>query len=358
MWQGIRGHDEIVERFRRSLASGRLASTYLFVGPAGVGKRTLALNLARGLLCQENGDEKLDPCGRCESCRLAEAGTHPDLLVVGLPEGKSYIPLETLIGESDRRMQSGLCHDIAMKPFLGGRKVAVIDDAEFLNVEGANCLLKTLEEPPPRSLMILLATSAARQLPTIRSRAQIMRFQPLPVGDVADLLIETGQVDDREEAELLASWSEGSVSQALTLAEPGLRQFGDLLVEHLSAPVVDSVQLARETSAFVDEAGKEAFARRRRTRTVIGIAIDYYRQMMRLASGAPDPAVGPLETAVSRGLDAWQGDAELAAACVDRCIDALGQVDRNANQSTLIESWLDDLERMAAGGGPYLTTSL
>ena len=76
-------------------------------------------------------------------------------------------------------MREGLCHDIALKPFRGGRKIAIIDDADYLNQEGANCLLKTLEEPPEKSVIILIGTSQQRQLPTIRSRCQIVRFAPL-----------------------------------------------------------------------------------------------------------------------------------------------------------------------------------
>ena len=95
-------------------------------------------------------------------------------------------------------MREGLCYDIALKPYSGRRKVAIIDDADYLNKEGANCLLKTLEEPPPKSLLILIGTSEQRQLPTIRSRCQIVRFQPLPEQDVAELLLATGACEDAE----------------------------------------------------------------------------------------------------------------------------------------------------------------
>src|SRR5690606_13925595 len=88
MWQGIRGHDEVVERFRLTLEAGRLASTYLFVGPSGIGKRSFALKLAQALLCQRTPDERLEPCGACESCRLLLAGNHPDVIAVGKPAGK------------------------------------------------------------------------------------------------------------------------------------------------------------------------------------------------------------------------------------------------------------------------------
>ena len=135
MWQGIRGHDGAVDRFRQSLAGGRLASSYLFLGPHGVGKRTLALKLARALLCQTCKPTELEACGNCDSCRQAEAGSHPDLSVVSLPSGKSKMPVDLFLGDRDHRNQEGLCHEISMRPMFGSRRVSVIDDADHLSVE-------------------------------------------------------------------------------------------------------------------------------------------------------------------------------------------------------------------------------
>ena len=164
-WQGIHGHDDVVEKFRRALARQRLASSFLFAGPAGIGKRTFAIRLAQALLCPERPEAALDPCGTCHSCTMALAGTHPDVDLVGKPADKAFLPVELLLGDREHRGREGLCHRIALRPFLGGRKIAVIDDADALNAEGANCLLKTLEEPPPRSVLILVGTSPAKQFP-------------------------------------------------------------------------------------------------------------------------------------------------------------------------------------------------
>ena len=224
-WHGVLGHDELVEQFRRALARRRLASSFLFVGPEGIGKRTFALKLAQALLCQARPEEALDPCGSCPACVQVAAQTHPDLEVVAKPKDKSFLPLELLIGDKEHRMRTGLCHSIALKPFMGGRKVAVIDDADYLNAEGANCLLKTLEEPPPRSVLILIGTSAAKQLPTIRSRCQLIRFRALPAEAVAELLVAQQVVDDPAEAGRLARHAEGSVQRAKELADPELWAF-------------------------------------------------------------------------------------------------------------------------------------
>lgn len=350
MWHGVHGHDAAVEHFRQSLRSGRLASTYLFVGPAGIGKRTFALKLAQALLCQNHPDLELEMCGHCQSCKLVQAGTHPDLLQVGRPPDKSFIPVEAFIGSPEKRMREGLCHDIGMKPFLGGRKVALIDDADDLNLEGANSLLKTLEEPPPRSLLILIGTSAAKQLPTIRSRCQIIRFQPLDDEILAELLVSTGNVESREAAQRLVPLSEGSLQRAIELADPQLAEFRQRLLNHLTQRAPDSVRLATAISTFVDEAGREASRRRARLRQLIGFVADYYRELMRRACGAAATTDPILRQAAEKGLAASSGDPEAYAAAIDRCLQALEHVGRNLNQTTIIECWLDDLEQIAITG--------
>ena len=350
MWQGIEGHDEIVERFRRSLQRGRLASTFLFVGPAGIGKRTFAVKLAQALLCQKSEIGTLDPCGVCDNCLQAAAGVHPDLLRVAKPADKSFIPLSLFLGDEQRRMREGLCHDIALKPFMGGRKVALIDDADYLNEEGANALLKTLEEPPPRSVLILIGTSADKQLPTIRSRSQIVSFRPLAEEVVAELLVSQGLIADPVEARRLSQFSEGSLERAVELADPELWQFRQELLGQLARPRFDSVQFARRTIEFIEAAGKEAAARRNRARQVIRFAIDFFRQRLRVVSGLAPTGDADLCRAASSAADDF--DPEQLAALADRSLEALVHVDRNAHQAALVECWLDDLAEGLTGRAP------
>lgn len=348
-WQGILGHDEVVEQFRRALERGRLASTFLFVGPVGIGKRTFAVKLAQALLCQARPEETLSPCGECPSCQQVAAGTHPDIELVSKPPDKSFLPLELLIGDKEHRMRECLCHTIALKPFMGGRRIAVIDDADYLNAEGANSLLKTLEEPPPRSVLILIGTTPAKQLPTIRSRSQIIRFRPLSTEQVAEILFAWGLVKDREEAERLAAHSEGSVQRALQQADAELWSFRGELLQRLASPKLDAVGLAQSLQAFVEGAGKEASARRQRMRQVIEQSAEFYRQLLQLLSGAESSGDAEVRAVVTRSLPHWQGRLTAIAACLDRSLEALEQVDRNANQATLLECWLHDLAKSGRG---------
>lgn len=319
MWQGIEGHDEVVDRFRKTLRHDRLASTYLFVGTAGIGKRTFALRLAQALQCGQVPDEQLTCCGECESCRLTAAGTHPDLLVAQLPEGKSTLPIELFIGDRDHRHQTGLCHHFSLRPFLGNRRIAVIDDVDHLSPESANCLLKTLEEPPPDSLLILIGTSPSRQLPTIRSRAQLVRFSPLSQETFLRLVTAHGIAEDLAAAQRLAGISNGSLEQARQLAAPELWEFRRTLSQYLDQPEIDAVKTAELVSDFVGEAGKEASARRARLKTVLQFAADFYREKMRNEH--------QIET-----IDQ-----------LDHCLKTVEYVDRNANQATLIQWWASQL---------------
>jgi DNA polymerase-3 subunit delta' len=303
-----------------------LASTYLFVGPPGVGKRRFAIELAHSLLCTESEEAALEPCGKCESCRMFAAGNHPDLELIGLPPDKTTLPIDLFIGDREHRNQEGLCHRLGMRPFFGRRKIAIIDDADHFGIPSANCLLKTLEEPPPSAILILIGTSPSRQLPTIRSRSQVVRFRGLDSETVAEILIESGAVADRQLALRAAELSEGSVEQARRLANPALWSFRDQMSSSVNASPVDSVRLARAVQAFVDEAGKESSQRRERLRVVIGFAVEFYRSRLRVDQ--------PRE-------------AELLA--LDVCLTALEQIDRNANLGLVIQYWCEELGRFSGG---------
>jgi len=148
-WSDVLGQDEPILRLRTSAARGRLGQAYAFVGPAGVGKFRCAIAFAQALLCERADDNALDACGVCAACQQVEVRTHPDLLIVELPEDKAEHPLASFIGAGETRGREGLCFDLSLHPFMGKRRVAIVDQADCLNDEGSNSLLKTLEEPPP-----------------------------------------------------------------------------------------------------------------------------------------------------------------------------------------------------------------
>jgi DNA polymerase-3 subunit delta' len=349
MWQGIRGHDDVVQQFRRALERNRLASTFLFVGPTGIGKLQFALKLSQALLCERHSEEQLDPCGKCSSCLQVAARTHPDIDLIGRPADKAFVPVELLIGDKDHRMRAGLCYNISLKPYSGRRKFAILDDADFLNKEGANCLLKTLEEPPPRSILILIGSSEQRQLPTIRSRSQVIRFQPLPEQDIAELLIEQGHCQNAEIARRAALLSGGSLERALLWIDPRSAEFRTAFLEQISQREFDLLGLAKQVSQFYEEAGKDAAAKRNRMKDIISIAEQFYRELLvTIATGVGSD--DSLSESVARALRWWSTGDEAVASCIDVCIETVAQVDANANLATVSERWLDELSTVARTG--------
>lgn len=348
-WDDVLGHDRIREMFATALTKNRLASTFLFVGPAAIGKRKFALMLAKTLLCQNMPAYHMHPCGNCEDCKQVDALTHPDLLTVSRPKDKTRIPVELLIGDGQHRMESGLCHDIAMRPFRGQRKVAILDDADDLNQEGANCLLKTLEEPPIDSVIILISQSEQRQLPTIRSRCQIIRFAPLPDEIVSNLLLELQWVVDKPEADKLARQSKGSLARADQLRDEALQGIAEVLLSTLAKRDFHSVQMAKDVSDYLTKMGDDAPKKREALSHLIELAADFYRnQLVNLTKlgteeASTNPEIRSAVMAIPAGLDG-------AAACLERCSEAEIQLDANANIATLVESWLDDLATASRTG--------
>ncbi len=343
MWHNIYGHDDVIECFRRTIARGRLASTYLFVGPPGIGKRRFALELAKSLLCLLTADEELESCGKCESCCMFAAGNHPDLEVCGLRPNKTELAISQFVGYDEFLKQDALCHRIALKPFFGGRRVAIIDDADHFNLHSANCLLKTLEEPPPHSLLILIGTSPSRQLPTIRSRVQVARFRPLDNETVSQVLLEAGLASDPQQAKRMAQHSEGSIEQAVTRADPALWEYRDQLLADLPSPR-NASRMARGLQAFVDEAGTEPALKRVRLRVAIAFAIDFFRaQWPTSPSDGTEPNVPIRHGSGMEGATYSALNASSAHQALDLCLTELESIDRNANLGLVIQHWCEGL---------------
>ncbi len=208
----IAGHERVVSAVRRALGSARTHHAYLFTGPEGVGKRLLALTLAKAVNCLHS-DAELRPCDECRECQSIDAGRHPDVVVLTPDTSKARWVIKI---EGVRQ----LVQQVRYKPYQGRRRVGIIDFAETLTEEGANAFLKTLEEPTGESMFVLVSAQPQRLLDTIRSRCQQLRFGPLPQATVERLCVEHGM--DPKDATVLAGFSDGSVSRAFALANEQL----------------------------------------------------------------------------------------------------------------------------------------
>ncbi len=200
----IKGQERAAGILAGFLESGRVPHALLFSGPEGVGKRYAADLFARAAFCKGSGPV---PCFSCEACRKIERGAFPDLIPVGIAEGKTRILIDQ-IREIERI--------VAYHPFSGDERVIIIDPADLMTEDASAAILKTLEEPPAGTHFILVTNRASSLAPTILSRCQKVRFSPLSRRVIAEIL---GGGDDAQDA---ADMARGSLARARSLLSGGL----------------------------------------------------------------------------------------------------------------------------------------
>jgi len=199
--QSFIGNGRVVQILRRAIDQQRLPHALIFAGPGGVGKRTLALIMAQRLNCPSPAHG--EACNTCTSCSKIRNGLHPDVRIIE-PEG-AFIKIDQI---------RALINEIAYQPFEGRYRVAILDGADQLRIEAANCLLKTLEEPPSKSFIVLVTARPYSLLGTIRSRSRLLLFGSIPEDAIADYLIRNQGLSP-EDARLAAVLSNGSLGAAL-----------------------------------------------------------------------------------------------------------------------------------------------
>jgi DNA polymerase III subunit delta' len=281
------GHDHAISMLKSSIRRDLLSHAYLITGPAGVGKRTLALALAMTLNCQAEVEADsassivhpsqaqypssivLSPCGLCSSCSRTRRGEHPDVLEVDLEtqaelldeggRGKSG-PAKELKIDTIRELQ----RTVGLSPYSGRWKIYIIGDAERLNDEAANCLLKTLEEPPAQTMLVMLAPDETSVLPTISSRCAHISLRPLPRDLVRASLVEHWGADP-EQATQLAALSGGRLGWAVSMLQDrnglALRSAALQDMAALSgSPISDRINAATRYAKKFTDARPELYA--------------------------------------------------------------------------------------------------
>lgn len=211
MWT-IFGQDHLLKRLEPSLKQRRQSHAYLLCGPPHVGKMALAINLAQAVNCLEGPGV---PCGSCTQCTRIAAGHHADISTLAPGQGEEGRSPKTVIGIDAIKE---IIHRVSLKPFEGSSSVVIIDGAESMSDDAANALLKTLEEPPPNTLFLLLTADEGAVLPTVRSRCQSMNLIPLPKSQMVERLIESHQATP-ELADQLFRLSRGCLGWAIGALE-------------------------------------------------------------------------------------------------------------------------------------------
>lgn len=199
------GHEEIIEHLQNAITMDKVSHSYIFAGETGAGKKLLASLFAMTLQCEEHGK---DPCLGCESCKKALSKNHPDIITV-------YHEKPNVISVDEIRSQ--VVNDVDIKPYKGPYKIYLIPEAEKLNVQAQNALLKTIEEPPAYAVIILLTSNADALLPTIVSRCVTLHLKALSDDLVKAYLMERLHVPDYQ-AEIDASFAQGNIGRAQEVA--------------------------------------------------------------------------------------------------------------------------------------------
>jgi DNA polymerase-3 subunit delta' len=211
-FSAIAGHRPVIDLLSRALARQTLPPSLVFAGPEGVGKRLTAVALAQALNCERAAAaragagtlDRFDACGACASCRRIARGVHADVLVIE-PGDSGAIKVDQVREAIDRA---------AYRPFEGRRRVVIVEEADALVPEAQNALLKTVVEPPPASVFVLVTARPDVLLPTVRSRCQRLRFGPLAPADVAAVLVRDHGFADAD-ARAAAAAADGSVGRAI-----------------------------------------------------------------------------------------------------------------------------------------------
>lgn len=278
MWQVV-GQTRVVSLLQRSLEREALAHAYLFVGPCHVGKMTLALNLAQALNCEAAEP----PCAGCASCQKIALAKHADVQIIGLVNDANSAeakPRAEIGIDQIRQMQ----HSSSLPPFEGKYKVFIIDGAELLSIEAANCLLKTLEEPVGRVIFILLTTNERLLPATVISRCQRLELPPLAATEVeADL---NRRDVEPQKAKLLARFCHGCLGWALSAAfDDGLLQLRaevmDRLLDIINADYEERFAYAGQLVAQFNKS-------RGLVQEVLDLWLDWWRDLLLVKVGGSD----------------------------------------------------------------------
>ncbi len=204
-FKDILGHEQIISHLQNAITTDKVSHAYIINGPDKSGKRMLAEAFAAALQCEEKGCEA---CGTCHSCKQAEGRNQPDIIYVGHEKPNT-------ISVDDIRTQVN--NDIVIKPYGSRYKVYIVDEAEKMNVQAQNALLKTIEEPPAYAVILLLTTNADAFLPTILSRCVTLNIKAVPDEQIKKFLMRRYQVPDYQ-ADVCVAFAQGNVGKAIQLA--------------------------------------------------------------------------------------------------------------------------------------------
>ena len=318
------GHEWAVDMLKKHVVNGTTRHAYLFAGPPGVGRRTLALRFAQALNCESPTAAGI-PCGECRNCKQIAALQHPDLTIVQADTEGGIIKVDQ-IREARRTL--------TLKPYAANYRVALFFRFQEANDSASNALLKTLEEAPAYAVLILTADNPEQLLPTIVSRCEVLRLRPLKIKEVQQALEDKGF--ETNQSKLIAHISGGRFGYARRLLESeALLTERDERLNDLQALISAS---RVEKFSYADKLSKDKDSMRR----VILIWLSYWRDVMLRTAQAGTPLVN-----VDRNMEiediAHRMDLSSVRLVVNELESTLEKMEKNVNSKLLAEVLLLDL---------------
>ncbi|MDA1184533.1 MAG: DNA polymerase III subunit delta' [Acidobacteria bacterium] len=337
-FRSVAGHPRVLALLARAVARDTLPPALLLAGPRGVGKRRTAVALAEVLNCLElpaAGDAETDACGACSSCLRIARRVHPDVVIIE-PGDTGAIKIDEIRDVIDRANY---------RPFEGRRRAVIVDDADAMVPAAQNALLKTLEEPRPGSVFVLVSSMPDALLPTVQSRCPRLRFGRLSASDVAGVLMRDHEYDEAE-ARAAAADADGSVGAALASRSVDLLGARDA-ARRLLEQVAQASDPARRLGSAADLTGKKGRAGKKSTPAAereqlaacLRVLASLLRDLGLLGSGADAGSLSnaDLQPDLGRLAGAFGGERSTRAfVAVDR---ALGALERNASPK-IVADWL------------------
>jgi DNA polymerase-3 subunit delta' len=331
-FRDITGHRHLLDLIARAASRGTLPPSVIFAGPQGIGKRRAAIALAQLMNCltvREGVDSAAaDACGTCASCKRIARGVHADVLVIE-PGETGAIKIDQVREAIERA---------AYRPFEGRRRVVIIDDADMMNADAQNAVLKTLEEPPAASTFVLVTSRPDVLLPTVRSRCQRLRFGRLSPADVAAVLMRDHK-HSQADASAAASLSDGSIGLALEGGSDAFVEARQAAVELLETAAASEDPRRRlagaKALAGAARGGSDRDELARRLRALGSIL----RDLGALLSRADERTLAnaDLQSLLQRLQRSFDGERALRAfSAVDRALFAL---ERNASPK-VVADWV------------------
>lgn len=330
----IVGHEHSIDILRRTLAAQQVRHAYLFVGPQRIGKSVLAQRFAQTLLCTGGEDPQRspqDPCGVCLSCRKVLHHNHPDVHIIKKPADKQFIVIEQI-----RELQS----DAARRTLEGRRNVFIIEDAQEMNAQAANCLLKTLEEPEPDVILLLTVPDAGLLLPTILSRVQQIPMQLLTAAQIQSALEEKWEVESSE-AVLIAALAAGRMGWAVQAVEDEemLAERRTQLEFLTTLPTLDKVQRFNSVQRMGTDSDH--------IQSLLELWLLWWRDLVLAANGCLDLTVNADMRDLLRTQAAKIGSQE-AERMIRAILQAREMIDQNVNVRVALEVLMLDLPTIKA----------